>query len=92
MGDGETRAGRTVSATGKGARDAAATTQATSSAEFVRWLRNLAVYPGRHIREARLGEAAYRNVYGVVEAVFDATYSVIQSLDAAGQPPEPGGD
>ena len=59
--------------------------------EFVRWLRNLAAHPGRHIREAAhadLGEVAYRNAYGVVTAVFDATYDVIQSL--GGQPPEPG--
>jgi hypothetical protein len=37
---------------------------------------------------AGLGEVAYRNAYGVVTAVFDATYDVIQSL--GGQPPERG--
>lgn len=52
--------------------------------EFVRWLRDLAAHPGRHVREApeaHVGEAAYRNAYGVVEAVFDETYKVIQSLE-----------
>jgi hypothetical protein len=52
--------------------------------EFVRWLRDLAAHPGRHIREGRatyLGEVAYRNAYGVLAAVFDETYKVMQSLD-----------
>src|SRR5258708_24171955 len=52
--------------------------------EFLRWLRNLAPHPGRHIRDAtqdHLGEVAYRNAYGVVTAAFDETYEVIQSLD-----------
>jgi hypothetical protein len=52
--------------------------------EFVRWLRNLAAHPGRHIRDAaqvHLGEVAYRNAYGVVAAAFNETYEVIQSLD-----------
>lgn len=52
--------------------------------EFVRWLRDVAAHPGRHIREAPkidLGEAAYRNAYGVLTAVFDQTYEVIQALD-----------
>lgn len=50
--------------------------------EFVRWLRNLAAHPGRHIRDAQqvhLGEVAYRNVYGVMASVFDETYRVIES-------------
>jgi len=52
--------------------------------EFVRWLRDLAAHPGRHIREGRaiyLGEVAYRNAYRVLTAVFDVTYKVMQSLD-----------
>jgi len=51
--------------------------------EFVRWLRNVAAHPGRHIRDlaqVQLGEVAYRNAYGVVVAAFDETYNVIQAL------------
>lgn len=52
--------------------------------EFVRWLRDLAAHPGRHVREApmiNVGEAAYRNSYSVLRAVFDETYNVIRSLE-----------
>jgi hypothetical protein len=52
--------------------------------EFVRWIRDLAAHPGRHIREAataELGEIAYQNAYGILRAAFDETHRVIQSLD-----------
>lgn len=69
--------------------------EAGDTTESARSLRNLAAHPGSHIRQApqaRLGETACRNAYGIAGAVFDATYSVIQSLDAVGRPGESGGD
>jgi hypothetical protein len=71
-------------ALGRGEQRHLSDSEVGDAVDFLRGLRNLAVHPGRHVRndaEVQLGEVAYRNAYGVLQAVFDETYKVIQALE-----------